>query len=295
MMRRTALALAAIVASCTAAVAAAAPKGAAGLSPNQRALQQAIQKTATVTSGHFSFASSTSGGTNGNVATSGSGGFDTKHQTASLSLDLGVLAAALGGASGGVSIPRALDVVVAKNTVYVRLPTVAGQIQRGAQWLRFDSKSLPSSVTRTVNPGALSSVDPQKALAQLTSSVAVHRIATSTVRGSSTTHYRFTVDAAKLVSLLPKSQQSTEAKALKQLNVKTVNVDVYVDGPGYVRRVSTAISKLVLQPASRGVAFKLTFDLYDFGAHVKVTVPPASKTADGGKLLQSLVPGGTGG
>lgn len=294
MMRRTALALAVIVAGCTAAVAAAAPRGAAGLSPNQRALQQAIQKTATVTSGRFSFASSTTGGTNGNVATSGSGGFDTKHQTASFSLDLGVLAVALGGASGGVSIPRTVDVVVAKNTVYVHVPSVAGQIQKGAEWLRFDSKSLPSSTTKTVT-GALSKADPQKALAQLTSSSAVHRIGTSSVRGSSTTHYRLTVNAAKLVSILPKSQQSAEAKALKQLNVKTVNVDVYVDGSGYVRRVSTAISKLILQPGSRGVAFKLSFDLYDFGAHVKVTVPPASKTVDGGKLLQALFPGGTGG
>jgi hypothetical protein len=294
MMRRTALALAVIVAGCTAAVAAASPRGAAGLSPNQRALQQAIQKNATVTSGRFSFASSTTGGTNGNVATSGSGGFDTKHQTASFSLDLGVLAVALGGASGGVSIPRTLDVVVAKNTVYVHLPSVAGQIQKGAEWLRFDSKSLPSSPTKTVT-GALSKADPQKALAQLTSSSAVHRVGTSSVRGSSTTHYRLTVNAAKLVSILPKSQQSAEAKALKQLNVKSVNVDVYVDGSGYVRRVSTAISKLILQPGSRGVAFKLSFDLYDFGAHVNVTVPPASKTVDGGKLVQSLFPGGTGG
>ena len=294
MMRRKALALAVIVAGCTAAVAAASPRGAAGLSPNQRALQQAIQKTATVTSGRFSFASSTTGGTNGNVATSGSGGFDTKHQTASFSLDLGVLAVALGGASGGVSIPRTLDVVVAKNTVYVHLPSVAGQIQKGAEWLRFDSKSLPLSPTKTVT-GALSKADPQKALAQLTSSSAVHRVGTSSVRGSSTTHYRLTVNAAKLVSILPKSQQSAEAKALKQLNVKSVNVDVYVDGSGYVRRVSTAISKLILQPGSRGVAFKLSFDLYDFGAHVNVTVPPASKTVDGGKLVQPLFPGGTGG
>ncbi len=285
-MRRTALALAVIVAGCTAAVAVAAPGGAAGTTPNQRALLQAFQKTAAATGSHFSFVVSS-----GTFTISGSGGVDTKHQTGKFRIDLGKLAMILGEAAGGVSIPRAFDVVVVKSTAYAHIPSVATQIQTGTEWLRFDAKSLPSSITAT----NLSKVDPQRALAQLTSSVTVHRVGTATVRGSSTTHYGAVVSATKLVSVLPKSQQAAEAKALKQLNLKTLPLEIYVDGSGYVRRVSTSVPHVILLGSPAGATFKASFDLYDFGTRINVSAPPASKVADGGKLLQQLIPSGMGG
>jgi hypothetical protein len=293
---RTSIAAMLAVAGVTAAVAVAAPTRTSGTTPIQRAIQQALQKTAGATSSHFAFTVSVTGaGTQGAIAISGTGGFDTKNKTGQFTINLGALSSLLGSASGGASIPKTLDVVVAHNTVYVHLPAVANQVQKGAEWLKFSSTSLPTSVTKTVNPSDLSKIDPQKALAQLTSSVTVHKVGTATVRGTKTTHYRVVVNTAKVVAILPKSQQAAEAKALKQLNVKTLNIEVYVSDSGYVRRVTTGVSHLVVQKGSPAVGFNVSIDLYDFGTPIKVTAPPASKTVDGAKLLKQLIPGTTGG
>jgi len=237
----------------------------------------------------------TGAGTAGNIALTGKGGFDTKQKTGQFSIYLGALSSLLGGVSGGASIPKTLDVIVAKSTVYVHLPAVANKIQKGAEWLKFDSASLPTSVTKTVNPSSLSTVNPQKALTQLTSSVTVHRVGTATVMGTKTTHYRLVVNTAKVVSILPKAQQAAEAKALRQAKLKTLNVEIYISDKGYIRRVSTGVSHLVVQKGSPAVGFNVTVNLYDFGTAIKVTAPPASKTVDGGKLLKQLIPSGTGG
>ena len=284
------------VAALTAAVAVGAPARHAGQTPIQKAIQQAMQKTGAAASGHFSFTLAVTGAsTNGAIAISGSGAYDTTHKTGQVTVDLGALSSLLAGAAKGASIPKTIDVVVANNTVYVHLPALASQVKKGAEWLSFNTKSLPSSVTKTVNPSTLAKVNPQKVLAQLTSSVTVHKIGTATVRGTKTTHYRVVVNAGKVVSILPKAQQATEAKALRQANLKTLNIEVYVDGSGYVRRVTTGVSHLVLQKGSPAAGFHLSVDLYDFGTHVSVTAPPASKTVDGSKLLQQLIPGTTGG
>jgi hypothetical protein len=288
------IAVALAVVGVGAAVAVAAPVRSAGTSP----ITQALNKTSKVTSGHLAFALTLSGGgisSSSAVAVTGTGGFDTKHQTSTFTLNLGALAGLLGGASGGAAIPGKLQVVALKNALYVHLPSVATQIKKGAEWVKFDASGIPASVTQGVKPSDLSKINPQKVLAQLTSSVSVHKLGTATVRGASTTHYRVSVNTAKVVGILPKSQQAAELKALKSMHLKTLPLDVYVDHSGYVRRVGVSLSNLKVQTGSAAVAIKLQVDLYDFGTHVTVSAPPASKTADGNKLLQQLIPSGTGG
>jgi len=288
-MRRASPAVVLAVAGLTAAVALGAPTRASGPSPSQQALQQAFTKTAKVPSGHFSF--SLAGGGASGYSLTGTGGFDTKHQAGTVSVNLGALAALLGGAAGGVTIPKNVDVVVLRNVVYVDLPGVAAQIRKGAEWLRFDSSSIPTSVSKGVDPSQLSKINPQQALAQLASAATVHRLGKATVRGTSTTHYQAIVDVARVVAILPKADQATELQTLKTTGLKTLPVDVYVDGSGYVRRTTVSLAKLKVQAGSPLLSIKLSVDVYGFGAHVHVSAPPASTTADGSTLLSSIVSG----
>jgi hypothetical protein len=77
-----------------------------------------------------------------------------------------------------------------------------------------------------------------------------------------------------------------------------VNLHVYVDGSGLVRRVTSSLKGLKVQKGSPPVALALSVDLFGFGHTVKATAPAASKTADGSKLLEQIAAGlgnGTGG
>jgi hypothetical protein len=296
------LAVALVVAGVAAAVAIGAPTRAAGPTPNQQAVLNAIQKTSKVPSLNFAFALGLSGGVTGasGYHLTGSGGADTVHGTSSFTVNLGPLASLLGGATGGAKIPTTVGIVSTKTAVYVHAPSVASQVKPGAEWLKFTASAIPSSVTKSVNPGALSSVNPQKALAALSASISVHKLGTTTVRGTSTTHYSVTISATKLVAALPKSQQAGEAKALKQAGVTTIPVQVYIDGSGYVRRISVALSHLKLSTGSgsgsagQSGSVSVLVDLFNFGAHVHVAAPPASKTVSGDKLVSQLL-GGVGG
>jgi hypothetical protein len=262
---------------------------------NSAAVQHAFLKTSTAESAHFSF---TIGITGAGTSTSGftvggAGGLDTKHQAATFTVNLGALAGVLGGAVGGVSVPKTIGVVSLKNVVYVHLPSLASQVTPGKEWLRFDSSSVPTSVTGGVKP---SQVDPQKALATLTTSLSVHKLGSTTMRGASTAHYRIAANVAKLVTILPKAQQAAELKALKSAGIKSLPIDVYVDGSGYVRRVAIALTNLKVRAGLTPASIKLSFDLFDFGHSVHVAAPPAGKTADGARVLAQLFAGlGAGG
>jgi hypothetical protein len=288
------LALVAVV-GASATVALAAPKRA---TDNRGDVQKALTKTSKVASGQFAFTFKVSGGTTGAVSITGTGGFDTKHKVAVFNVNLGPLAQALGGASGGAQIPETLNVVAVNNTVYVRLPSVASQIKPGAQWLKFDSASIQKSLPKGVTPPSTTTTDPKQALKVLNGSIAVHKVGSTTVRGSSTTHYVATVDVTKVVhGLVPAKDRASMLKSLKSAGIKTVSFDVYVDSSGLVRRVSGGFKNVKAGKGSPPVSIVATVDLYSFGHPVKATVPPASKTADGAKLLAQLAAGlgGSGG
>jgi hypothetical protein len=268
--------------------------GSASRAADGSPIQQALQKMSKVASGHFSFTAGITGGRTSKTGLSvdGTGGFDTKHQASTVTLNLGALASVLGGAAGGISVPKSIGIVTIKNVLYAHIPSVASQLTPGKEWLRFDSTSIPTSVTGGVQA---SQIDPQKALATLTASVSVHKLGSAKVRGSSTTHYLVTIGVGKLVTILPKAQQAAELKALQAAGIKNFPIDVYVDGSGYVRRVAISLSNLKVQKGSAPTTIKLSVDLYDFGHPVHAAAPPASRTADGATFLSAIVAGLGGG
>ena len=296
---RISLLAAIAVAGATAAVALGAP---ARTHDNSSAVQHAFAKTAKITSAHFSFNVAISGGAaaqTGAISVSGAGGFDTRHQATAFTLDLGPLAAALGSLGGGkAQIPQKVDVVTLKSAFYVHIPSLAAQAGgAGKEWLRIDLDKLTKSSTGGISPSQATKTSPTKALAALKGSISVHKVGSTKVRGASTTQYRVSVNATKAVkSLVPKSQQAAQLKSLKAAGLATVPVNVYVDSSGYVRRLQLAL-KNVKSQGSAPASISVTVDIYDVGTSVKVSAPPASKTADGTSLVSGLLGGlgGTGG
>jgi hypothetical protein len=296
---RISLLAAAAVVGATAAVAIAAPTHARD---NASDLQHALAKTAKISSAHFSFTLGISGGAasqTGAISIGGTGGFDTKHQTSTITVDLGPLAAALGQLGGGKgTIPQKVDIVVLKNLVYVHIPALAVQAGgAGKEWLKIDVNKLPKSKTGGLDASQATKTSPTKALAALKGSVSVHKSGTAKVRGSSTTRYRVLVNATKVVkALVPKAQQAAQLKSLKTAGISTVPADIYVDGSGYVRRFQVAL-KNVKSQGSPPTSITVSFDIYDVGTSVHASAPPASKTADGNALIAGLLGslGGSGG
>ncbi len=262
----------------------------AGASP----IEKAATKSSKASSVKFDFTVSISGGGSsipgGKLTLGGSGAVDTKHKAADFKLDLSSLAPLLQGATQGVAIPKTVELVVVNNVAYVNFPALAKQAGApGKQWVKFDLKSLPKSATGGVSPSAVGNVSPQQALTALRSALSVHKVGSD----SHGTHYHATLKLTALLSLLPKSQQASSAASLKKAGITTLPLDVWVKN-GYVSRFATALH-VKAQAGSPAAAVALTINLHDYGHKVQVSAPPASKTADGTKLLTSLLgslPGG---
>ena len=259
-------------------------------------LPTALGKTAQAKSFRFSFSLSVKGGGialpgGGPVSLQGQGEIDTRAQSAQLTLDLGPLSALLVGAGGGAQAPSSIEVVAARNVVYARLPALAQQVAPGAEWLKLDLSALPPGTTGGANVGRLAQVNPRQLVAALRSAIRPTTLGAARGRGVRPPRYRTTVDLARLAAGLPKAQRADLLASIRQLGLRTLPIDAWVDGAGYVRRIATA---LPLKAQGTPSSLRLTLDLYDFNKPVQVTVPPEGKTVDGSQLLQQLL-GGLGG
>jgi hypothetical protein len=263
----------------------------AGTSP----IEQAATLSGKASSVQFDFALSISGGGSsipgGKISFGGTGAADTTHKSAVIKLDLSSLAPLLQGATKGAAIPKTIELVVVGNVLYLDFPALAKQAGApGKQWLKFDLSKLPKSATAGVDPKAVGSVSPAKALGALRGALSVHKVGSD----SHGTHYHAKLNLSALVGLLPKAQQSSSSAALGKAGIKTLPLDVWVGKAGYVTRFVTSLA-VKAQKTSPAVAITFTINLHDYNHRVHVSAPPSSKTADGTKLLSSLtaaLPGG---
>jgi hypothetical protein len=258
-------------------------------------IDQAAAKSVKASSVKFDFTLAITGGgksiPGGKIALGGTGAVDTKHKAADFKLDLGSLAPLLAAVTKGAPAPKSIELVVINNVVYIHFPALAKQLgAAGKEWVKLDPSALPKSKTGGINPKAVGSVTPQKAIAALQSALSVSKIGSDQYG----THYHATLHLSAIVALLPKSQQASTSTSLAKTGFKTIPIDVWVGKAGYLSRFATSLA-VKAQPGTPAVKLSFTVNLHDYGAAVHVSAPPASKTVDGTKLLSSLVPGVSGG
>jgi hypothetical protein len=258
-------------------------------------IEQAATKSGKASSLKFDFTIAITGGGSsipgGKIAFGGTGAVDSKHKSADVKLDLSSLAPLLQGATQGTTVPKSIEVVVIGSVIYIDFPGLAKQAGApGKEWVKFNLSALPKSVTGGVDPKSVGSVSPQQALAALHSALSVHKVGSD----SHGTHYRANLNLTSLASLVPASQQASFKSSLAKAGIKTLPLDVWVGKAGYVSRFVTALH-VKAQKGSPAVGVSFTMNLHDYGHKVHVTAPPASKTADGTKLISGLLSGLGGG
>ena len=154
------------------------------------------------------------------------------------------------------------EMISTGSLVYARLP----HTQR---WVSVDIAKVAG-----IDPSALSA-DPSAQLDYLKSvSGTVKTVGHEKVRGTSTTHYRYTLNVDQFLSKLkPATRQQMQA-ALKELEISSFPLDTWIDDDGLPRRVS-----FDWKTTKQGATFEMNtrIETYDYGTNVTVAPPPANR------------------
>jgi predicted small lipoprotein YifL len=202
------------------------------------------------------------------LSLSGSGQADAANGAMQMSLDFKGLPAAL-TQNGSTA-----QFLLVDKAMYLQMPFLAGKLPSGKQWLKVDLAAAMKSAGGSL--GSFGQLDPQQWLQQLLASSNTQKLGTDTVQGEQMTHYRTTIDPSKIDSV-PASLRAKVRKAMQQIGMTTIPVDVWVDGQGMLRREALS---LTFGKALQGATMSMTFDMHDFGAPVNITAPPADQVLD---------------
>jgi hypothetical protein len=207
---------------------------------------------------------------------SGNGQSDTANGRMQMTMDFSGLPAQL-TQNGSTA-----EFVLADKVMYLKMPFLSGMLPGGKQWMKIDLSAAAKQAGTSL--GSFGQLDPQQWLQQLLASSNTQKLGTDTVQGEQMTHYRTTIDPDKAISKVPAAQRAAVRKAMKQIGVSTIPVDVWVDGKGLLRQESIS---LTLGQGLQNAAMKMTFDMHDFGEPVNVEVPPADQVFDAVSALKS--------
>jgi hypothetical protein len=167
--------------------------------------------------------------------------------------------------------------------IYMRLGVLASQVTGGKPWLELDLSKLGKSAG--LDFGKLlsgSQLQPTDLLGMLRGEgAAIRKLGPATVDGTATTHYRVTVDVAKALKAKGLTSPLLGSFAAQMPKLPE---DVWIGKDGLVRRVAIAYS---FAPAGKQLRMRMTMNLSDYGAHIKIAAPPSGDVFDATQLAQS--------
>jgi hypothetical protein len=221
-------------------------------------------------------------GVNGTMTMEGQ--FDRANNRASMTMDYGDLAPAMGDGT--------MTTIVDGTDVYLSGPML-GLLGVDEEWAKIDAGQLGELGGSSA--GGMVPDGPSSFLDLLRSTGKVDTVGPEDVRGVPTTHYRATLDFGSLADRVP-------AKARKRLDemlggyglslddYPSMPADAWIDADGHVRRLRLLLDfgKMTGPDVGLdGVTMTETVELYDFGKPVTIEVPdPADVgTLDPSKLL----------
>ncbi len=226
-----------------------------------------------------------------------SGAFDLEGQRGRLVLDYGNLVEALGpdSAQVGAFLPDRL--IFEPTAVYLRMPRLAEVVQGSKKWIKLDVQQLAADQgLQITGVDQLGQADPTQLLALLESlEGAIEDLGADDVRGQPATHYRATINMAKLAATAPADQQALlegQLDQLSQLGLDSLPVEVWVDGEGRVVRMAATIA--VPDTGTGGGTIAFDVELFDFGAPVKIKTPAPKHVSSVESLLAAIGAGITG-
>jgi hypothetical protein len=166
--------------------------------------------------------------------------------------------------------------------IYMQLGFLSSQLPGGKQWIKLDVSRLGKAAG--VDLGKLMSAtqfQPGDLLGMLTSEGAkIQKLGPATVDGAATTHYRVTIDLAKV--LQSKGLTSPLLNGITA-QMKTATSEVWIGKDGLVRRVKVSYN---VPHGATPMRMAMTMSLYDYGAHLSIAAPPSSQVFDATSFAQ---------
>ncbi len=199
----------------------------------------------------------------------GSGGYDETKKAGTMNVKL---------VSPSGSIP--IQEIFSGDTIWLASSLLATALSPGKSWLELNL------ATDGAAPGfdfkALTGQTPGDALSLLTYASSVTSLGTATVAGKTTTHYRVTVDPARVAAGDP-NEADTHARY--------TDVEAWVGADGTVAQVRMVYTAR-LDPSQPALAhIELTMGLSDDGVAVSATPPPAAQVDSGSSSLGTTTTG----
>lgn len=200
----------------------------------------------------------------------GSGVADMKSGDADITIDMSKLTAQAGSQATGTDMTE----ITKDGIVYLKIPFKG--MPAGKQWLKIDPKAaakaagLPFAQQTGQTPG--------QAVGILKNASTEEKVGTETIDGVETTHYRTTIDTAKLFNSGSSNAQPWMKTALQNAP-KSEAFDVWVDSSSLIRRMT-------FDMGTKGATMAMTMDFSDFGTPLNVQAPPADETVNGLDLLK---------
>jgi hypothetical protein len=190
-----------------------------------------------------------------------------------------------GGALGNLS----LKMVLAKDTIYMKLPSeLTSEIPGGKPWVSINlakaAKLDGISGLGTLINSSSSFSNPGQYLDYLraTSAGSVKNLGQATVNGVQTTHYRADVDFAKLPNAVPKADRPAVRKLITQLDKRAKTGDIplnaWIDGSHMIRRLQ--LTYTVKLSTGQSVKAAITENILKYGPQPAPTIPSSAQTTN---------------
>jgi hypothetical protein len=289
--------LAALVAAL--AVAAAGCGGSAVAVPELSSFANVAQTSAATDSASFSLEADVSlPGFDKQLAFNAEGAFDTLAKRSQMSVDLSSVAELMksfgssfgGTVTGDLGSPEdwKLEVIQDGDTAYVHFPLLAKQLPEGKTWVKGDAKTLSGADAGQLKQfGSLAGTDPRDIFGLLKAvSGSIEAVGTDEIRGVETSHYKATIDIAKLEKLVPAAQRDslgTVDQSAKQAGLAEIPLEIWIDSDQRVRKLSLDVD--AKQPGtSASLKASLVVEVYDYGKALQLELPPADQVADAATL-----------
>jgi hypothetical protein len=243
-------------------------------------LERATVKTGDVDTAKIAVTVDASGvaGTSGAAILTGDGAIDNVANRSRFTFDLSQLANVLPSSAGiavGALGDEPVEIVTDSSDIYLKVGTLGSFLGATSDksWVKISADGAGSQLGAPLAAGT-------DVLKLLDGAGEVTTVGTEQVRGVDTTHYRGTLDVASALSKLPADEQGTVQDQLDQVGIDpsavSFPVDVWIGQDDLVRRVQLGLDEAEVGTAGEAQA-TFTLELYDFGAPVEVTVPPADQ------------------
>jgi hypothetical protein len=179
-----------------------------------------------------------------------------------------------------MTIPSAgtLEERIVDGTVYMNFGDLLDTDLGGKQWVKIGLDDLQQQSGGALGDLAdqAGSNGPQQGLEYLQGlSGDVEKVGDDTVAGEHATHYRASIDYAKVAEKLP--EESTKARD-ELTKLGTVPADVWINDDDQVVKMQFAIDGSAF--GSTGGKIEMTMEITDFGVPVDVQAPPEDETID---------------